>query len=130
MNRQEKHKQHNHNWYLRNKAKAKAHAVEWQKYNPESVKMSRHKQKKLLLCRKNERHMIENYELAKSENFKGWCIHHRLELTINGEYAISKADLKRMGMYYHRPYFELIFMRNSEHSTMHKLAEWKHKKSI
>lgn len=30
---------------------------------------------------------IENYELAKADNFKGWEIHHRLELTLDGEHA-------------------------------------------
>ena len=29
---------------------------------------------------------IENYELAKKDNFKGWVIHHRLEThTSDGE---------------------------------------------
>lgn len=40
---------------------------------------------------------IENYELAKADNFKDWCIHHRLELTLDNEYAHSRADLIRPG---------------------------------
>ena len=28
---------------------------------------------------------IENYELAKADNFKGWEIHHRLEITLDGK---------------------------------------------
>lgn len=62
---------------------------------------------------------IENYELAKADNFKGWHIHHRLELTLDGEFAHTVEDLKRMGMYYNRPYFELIFLTKSEHQRIH-----------
>lgn len=62
---------------------------------------------------------IENYELAKADNFKGWEIHHRLELTLDGEHAYTKDDLVRMNMYYNRPYFELIFLTRSEHRLLH-----------
>lgn len=71
-------------------------------------------------CRIGEFERIENYELAKADNFKGWDIHHRLELTVNGEYAHSIEELKRMDMYYNRPYFELIFLRHNEHMKLHK----------
>lgn len=70
--------------------------------------------------RKNEQHLIENYELAKVDNFKGWDIHHRLEFTVDGEYAHSREDLKRMNMYYDRPYFELIYIKHEEHTKLHK----------
>lgn len=63
---------------------------------------------------------IENYELAKADNFEGWDRHHRLELTINGEFAHSHESLKRLNMYYHRPYFELIFLKQSEHNRLHR----------
>lgn len=69
--------------------------------------------------RAGERHLIENYELAKADNFKGWCIHHRLELTLDNEYALSKEDLIRMDMYFHRPYYELIYMKFAEHQSLH-----------
>lgn len=62
---------------------------------------------------------IENYELAKADNFKGWEIHHRLEITLDGEHACTKDDLIRMDMYYNRPYFELIFLTRSEHRLLH-----------
>lgn len=71
-------------------------------------------------CRIGEEVKIENYELAKADNFKGWDIHHRLELTLDGDFAHSKEDLIRLGMYYNRPYFELIFLRHNEHSKLHK----------
>lgn len=69
--------------------------------------------------RKGEQHLIENYELAKADNFKDWVIHHRLECTLDGEYANSMDDLKRMNMYYNRPYFELIYLTKSQHSKLH-----------
>lgn len=77
-------------------------------------------------CRPGEFERIENYELAKADNFKGWCIHHRLELTLNGEYAHSKEELKRMNMYYNRPYYELIFLHLGEHMKLHNKARHKH----
>lgn len=63
---------------------------------------------------------IENYELAKADNFKGWTIHHRLELTLDGEFAHTADDLKRLDMYYNRPYFELIFLTRAEHQRLHR----------
>ena len=62
---------------------------------------------------------IENYELAKADNFKGWEIHHRLEITLDGEHAYTKDDLVKMNMYYNRPHFELIFLTRSEHRRLH-----------
>ena len=66
---------------------------------------------------------IENYELAKRDNFKGWVCHHRLEThTSEGErrlVGISKEELKALGMYYHRPSEELIYLTKSEHQKLH-----------
>lgn len=66
---------------------------------------------------------IENYELAKKDNFKGWACHHRLETyTSEGERRlvdISKEELKALGMYYHRPSEELIYLTKSEHQKLH-----------
>lgn len=66
---------------------------------------------------------IENYELAKADNFVGWECHHRNELTVNGEFAHTAAELKQMNMYYNRPYFELIFLRRTEHCKLHTRAQ-------
>ena len=67
---------------------------------------------------------IENYELAKKDDFKGWVCHHRLEThTSEGERRlvdISKEELKALGMYYHRPVGELIFLTKSEHQKLHR----------
>ena len=67
---------------------------------------------------------IENYELAKKDDFKGWACHHRLEThTSEGERRlvdISKEELKALGMYYRRPSEELIYLTKSEHHRLHR----------
>ena len=80
---------------------------------------------------------IENYDRAVEDKSKTWVLHHRLELTIDGQFALSRNDLIRMGMYYHRPAFELIFLDKSQHMRMHmralnpnRLASVRYKKSI
>lgn len=62
---------------------------------------------------------IENYEQAINDQTQTWHIHHRLERTINNEYAHSRKDLIRLGMYYNRPYYELIFLTPNEHVKLH-----------
>ena len=66
---------------------------------------------------------IENYEAAKKNNFKGWSCHHRLEThNSDGERRlvdIAKKELKALGMYYHRPSSELIFLTSREHKILH-----------
>lgn len=62
---------------------------------------------------------IENYDKAINDDRKIWHCHHRLELTLDGEFANTIEDLKRLDMYYHRPYFELIFLEPSEHLQLH-----------
>lgn len=63
--------------------------------------------------------LVENYQLALKDDFKGWDLHHRLELTLDGEFAHTSDELKRMDMYYNRPYFELIFLPRSVHHQLH-----------
>ena len=65
---------------------------------------------------------IENYEQAVNDKENMWECHHRLELTLEGEYAHSEKDLIRMGMYYKRPYFELIFLEIHDHHRLHDEA--------
>lgn len=69
--------------------------------------------------RDGERHLIENYDKALADEFKGWMLHHRLECTLDGDFAHSANELKRLGMYYNRPYYELIYLTHSEHSKLH-----------
>lgn len=66
---------------------------------------------------------IENYELAKADNFKGWVCHHRLEThTSDGERRlvdITHKELKALDMYYNRPADELILLKRNEHMSLH-----------
>lgn len=70
---------------------------------------------------------IENFEKALADNFKGWCIHHRLEThNSDGERRlvdITRAELKALDMYYNRPASELIYLTIAEHTSLH----WKGK---
>lgn len=77
-------------------------------------------------CNKNY-DLIENYELAKADNFdpKKWHLHHRLE-----NYW-SKATLKRKGLYDNVNPEALIWLSYDEHkkdaslSTFHpELSKW------
>ena len=66
---------------------------------------------------------VENYELAKEDNFIGWDVHHRLE-THNSDGIRRLVDLLRdeliaLGTYYHRPASELIFLKHKEHIQLH-----------
>lgn len=62
---------------------------------------------------------IENYFEALADGFDRWCIHHRLEFTMEGDLAHTSSSLKRLGMYYNRPSFEPVFMRVADHRSMH-----------
>lgn len=73
----------------------------------------------LPVCRSGEESLVENYELAKNDNFRGWVLHHRLELTLDGQFANSAMDLVNKEMYFHRPHFELIWMKTEEHTRLH-----------
>ena len=64
---------------------------------------------------------IENYYKAKKDDFKGWHCHHRLEThTPDGkrrDVDIPQKELIALGMYYHRPPEELIFLTSREHNA-------------
>ena len=66
---------------------------------------------------------VENYEKALADNFKGWDCHHRFEThNSDGERRlvdITTDELIALEMYYDRPASELIFMKHSEHSSLH-----------
>ena len=67
---------------------------------------------------KDDISLIENYSEAVNSS-EIWVCHHRLETTLNGEAALSHTELIRLNMYYKRPYFELIFMKASDHQALH-----------
>lgn len=63
---------------------------------------------------------IENYEQAVNDKTQTWHCHHKLE--IQGQFQNSPALLKRCGLYYHVPAWQLIFLTRSEHTRLHKLG--------
>ena len=67
---------------------------------------------------------IENYEEAINDTTQTWHLHHKLELTLDGELALTVSQLKMHDMYYNRPYYELIFLTPTEHRRLH--MEGKH----
>lgn len=99
----------------------KRHGLEWY----EQYKVRRNAYKKARYVENGRIDLIENYELALADNFKGWQIHHRLE--IRDDYINSIKHLKLMNLYYNRPPEELIWLRHSEHVRIHfkdkKLSE-------
>ena len=72
---------------------------------------------------------IENYEQAINDKTQTWDCHHRLELTINDEHARTKEELIRLGMYYNRPYFELIFLTRKEHKKLEQNTNYARQKN-
>lgn len=62
---------------------------------------------------------IENYDKAIADTTQTWHCHHRLELTLDGEFALTPEQLKMHDMYYNRPYYELIFLTPTEHRRLH-----------
>ena len=63
---------------------------------------------------------IENYDLAKADNFKGWQIHHRLEEKLAEAFTETDIALVKMGMYFYRPPEELIYLTIVEHQRLHR----------
>lgn len=65
---------------------------------------------------------IENYEIAVNSDLLFDC-HHRLELEdengIRRNVPYSIKDLTKLGLYWHRPASELIFIEHSEHTRLH-----------
>lgn len=64
---------------------------------------------------------IENYKEAVNDNTQTWELHHRNEFTLDGKFAHTANELKKINMYYHRPANELIFLTPSEHRRMHNM---------
>lgn len=68
---------------------------------------------------------IENYDLAIADESQLYVLHHRLETHFaDGQLRpidarLSKAELINLGMYFHRPANELIFMTRSDHTSLH-----------
>ena len=75
--------------------------------------------------------LIENYREAVEDITKTWHCHHRKET----DEGLTRTELKEMGLYYHRPPSELIFLTESAHRSLHDRTrppftkEWKEKMS-
>ena len=110
------------NYYENNREKILEYGKKWAKDNREHVnkkirerrsnktKLERRISKLKAYCKELE--LVENYELAKLDNFdsKLWCLHHKLE-----NYWKRKT-LIRKGLYYSVNPESLIFLRNEEHN--------------
>lgn len=78
-----------------------------------------------MICKSEAKRMctdytkIKNYDKAIADNTQTWCVHHIYELKCPVR-KFSMSELKAMGMYYHRPPKELIFMTASEHHKLHQ----------
>lgn len=116
-------------WNKDHPIKNSAHVKKWQIVHAEearkkSLKWSRNNKSMFAFCIPEEIEKIENYEIAKKDDFKGWNIHHRLEThDSDGKKRIVNLtvnELKELGMYFNRPAKELIFLTRSEHSKLHK----------
>ena len=57
--------------------------------------------------------LVENFDLALQDEFKGWVLHHRL-----GEFITTKR-LKENDLYENRPPEELKFVTHQEHVLVH-----------
>lgn len=64
---------------------------------------------------------IENYDNAVADVEHLWECHHRAEILPCGVY--SREDLKKVGLYWHRPAKELIFLRHDEHRSLHHMGK-------
>lgn len=67
--------------------------------------------------------LIENYDKAIKDNTQIWHCHHRLE-THNEDGSLRKnsltpKQLENLGLYYHRPANEFIFLTQAEHISLH-----------
>ena len=130
-------KEYMHNYYLKHKEKIKNRVKEWRKDNPDkpceygkrwkqknhAYNMKINKKTYQAFCIENEWKLIENYELAKADNFEGWDCHHRLELHPDCSLRFTRKSLQDLDLYYNRPANELIFLTHSEHARIHNMSK-------
>ena len=70
------------------------------------------------VCETGKIHLIENYDMAVSDENEMWECHHRLEVQDDGT-ELSSRELKERGLYWKRPPEELIFLRRKDHRKLH-----------
>ena len=118
--KKEYHKEKNKQWRLEHPNYKKEYNNNHGKENIEYSKKSYNNSRKIgktYFCTENYE-LIENYELAKADNFdpKKWHLHHRLE-----NYW-SHATLKRKGLYYNVNPEALIWLPADEHHSDKSLS--------
>ena len=130
-------KEYHRKYYLEHKEKLNAYNKAWRKANPDKPgeygkrwKQKNHARNMEIngktyraFCIKNEWELIENYELAKADNFKGWDCHHRLELHPDVSLRFTRDSLKKLDLYFNRPAQELIFLKHDEHARIHSISK-------
>lgn len=125
-------KQYQKQYFQQHKEKRREYKKQYREQHREEIKeqqkqYSRQYRYMFAFCIPEEWEQIENYELAKKDNFDGWHIHHRLE-THNSDgqrrlVNISKAELIALDMYYNRPASELVFLTRPEHTKLHRTKQ-------
>lgn len=130
-------KEYHRKYYLEHKAEILENIKKWREENPDKpceygkrwkqknheYNMKINKKTYQAFCIENEWELIENYELAKADNFKGWDCHHRLELHSDGSLRFTRESLKKLDLYLNRPASELIFLTHSEHARIHNISK-------
>ena len=122
LNKQ-RHNDASRKWKVENAERYKIYSQQWNKDNS-ALHMELSKTTYRAYCKKDEYELIENYELAKADNFEGWHCHHRLELHTDFSLRYTVSSLKKLDLYYNRPASELIFLTQAEHSRRHRIARW------
>lgn len=114
---------------FKNKSDMKSREITKKRYNTDSDYSKLRSKASTLVTRKSyvkdgRIDLIENYELALLDNFKGWDIHHKDEIRIlpSGMIIIrTREELIEDNRYYNCPYNELIWMKCSEHMRLHRI---------
>ena len=59
---------------------------------------------------------IENADAALADDKRLWVVHHRKET----DEGLTSTELRKKGLYLHRPPEELIFLPEEDHIALHK----------
>lgn len=121
----EEYNQYHKQYKQQHREQQKQYKKQYDKQHREQQKQYQRKHNQMFAyCIPEQIAQIENYELAKKDDFNGWDIHHRLE-THNSDgqrrlVNLTRTELIALDMYYNRPASELIFMRAGEHISLHR----------
>ena len=65
--------------------------------------------------------LIENYAEALDDKTQTWDCHHRLE--VQGKFRNTPELLKKCGLYYKVPAWQLVFLTKTEHNKLHNIGK-------